>query len=124
MEELKAEEKILKKLMDDISEIEGAIVSSQDGLIAAKAIYDDLDLKTGDINNAAFDIAVFAASLGEKIQKAALKEVLIEYEAGFALITGQGDLILTLFLGNDARASMGLVKVNARKALRDISRCR
>jgi len=124
MESLSEVEKILSSLMDEIYEIEGVIVSSQEGILEAKVIYDDLDLKTKEINDSAFDIAVSAANLGEKIGKSALKEVIIEYEDGIILIVGQADLVLTLFLGSEARSNVGLLRVNARKALQRISRCR
>jgi predicted regulator of Ras-like GTPase activity (Roadblock/LC7/MglB family) len=122
MEGLTKVEQTLKELMDEITEIEGAVISSHEGILAAKVIYDDMDTKISDIGRASMEIAVAAARLGEEIQKAALREVIIEYEEGSALITGQGDLILTLFLSSNGRSCLGLLKVNARRALKNIAR--
>lgn len=114
-------EKLLNDLMNEIPDIEGLILSKDDGsLIVSQTIFPDLD--HNQISTTAVDVAEAAIRLSGTIEKGEIKELNVEFNEGFCLITSQDDLVLTVICATDARAQLGLIKMNVQKTLHTISK--
>ncbi|MFX0195614.1 MAG: roadblock/LC7 domain-containing protein [Candidatus Hodarchaeota archaeon] len=113
-------EKILSDLMNEIPDIEGLVLSKDDGsLIVSQTIFPDLDDKA--ISKTAVDVAQAAVRLSGTIEKGETKELNVEFNEGFCLITSMNNLVLTLITAIDARSQLGFIKMNAIKALNTIN---
>jgi len=114
-------EKLLNDLMNQIPDIEGLILSKADGsLIVAQTIFPDLDDQL--ISKTAVEVAESAIQLSGTIEKGEIKELNVEFNEGFCLITSKNDLVLTVIAGTDARSQLGLIKMNLQKTLNAIIR--
>ena len=114
-------EKILSDLMNQIPDIEGLILSKNDGgLIVSQTIFPDLD--DNKISKSAVDVAESAIQLSRTIEKGEIKELNIEFDEGFCLITSKKDAVLTVICVTDARSQLGLIIMNLQKTLNAISK--
>ena len=113
-------EKILNDFMNEIPDIEGLVLSKDDGsLIVSQTIFPDLD--DDAISKTAVDVAQSAARLSGTIEKGDIKELNVEFNQGFCLITSKNNLVLTVIAATDARSQLGLIKMNIIKTLNAIS---
>ena len=62
-----------------------------------------------------------ASSLGKVLDKGKISEIDIDLANGFAVVINSGDIALTALAGQDARAELGLVRLNLKTALENIS---
>jgi len=114
-------EKLLNDLMNEIPDIEGLILSRNNGdLIVSQTIFPDLD--DNQISKTAVVAAESALRLSGTIDKGEVKELNVEFEEGFCLITSKHDLVLTVICATDARSQLGLIKMNLQKTLSVISK--
>ncbi len=114
-------EKILSDLMNEIPDIEGIVLSKDDGsLIVSQTIFPDLD--DNAISKTAVDVAQSAVRLSGTIEKGEIKELNVEFNEGFCLIISKNNVVLTIIAATDARSQLGLIKMNAIKALNTINK--
>ena len=114
-------EKLLNDLMNEIPDIEGLILSRNNGnLIVSQTIFPDLD--DNQISKTAVVVAESALQLSGTIDKGEIRELNVEFDEGFCLITSKNDLVLTVICATDARSQLGLIKMNLQKTLGVISK--
>lgn len=114
-------EKLLNDLMNEIPDIEGLVLSRNNGdLVVSQTIFPDLD--DNQISKTAVEVAESALRLSGTIDKGEIKELNVEFNEGFCLITSKNDLVLTVICATDARSQLGLIKMNLQKTLSAISK--
>lgn len=107
--------KMLLKLMDEITTIEGVIAISKNGnIISSEAISrspnEDTLMKLAKIIQELEDVS-------KELGKGVIKEVHLVSNEGYVIIALSSTLSLIALAGLDARAQLGLIMMNLRKIL-------
>lgn len=106
-------ENVLRKLMEEVPQIEGAAVVSAEGLPIASSLPPEID----DVRLAAITAAIL--SLGERavqeFEKGFVDEVYVRGSEGYILVMGAGpNAVLTVSASKDA--NLGVVRLYMKRA--------
>ncbi|MFX1518491.1 MAG: hypothetical protein ACFFCD_01000 [Promethearchaeota archaeon] len=110
----------LNNVMENIPAIEGLIAFKPKGEILAGQTLTELN--HNEIVEYSMAIAKGASSLGKVVDKGIVNEIHIDCDNGFAIVLNSGDVALTALAGQDARAELGLVRLNLKTALDNIAK--
>jgi len=107
--------KMLLKLMDEITTIEGVIAISRDGnIISSETISRSPNEAT--LIKLAKSIQELD-TLSKELGKGVIKEIHLVSDGGYVIIALSSTLSLIALAGSDARAQLGLIMMNLRKIL-------
>jgi hypothetical protein len=96
----------LAQIMDTVTECEGLIYAKLNGeVITGQTILTELDHK--EIAEAAANI--MKNDLGKPLTKGTLRDVVLTFDKGFAVIAGNGKHMVIGILGLDGKNSIGLL---------------
>ena len=120
-------EELKKKIEDELNEVMEHIPAIE-GLIAFRPKKGEIlagqtltELNHNEIVEYSMDIVNGASSLGKVVDKGIISEIDIDCADGFAVVINSGDVALTALAGQDARAELGLVRLNLKTALENIA---
>ncbi len=121
-------EKLKKKIEDQLNDVMENIPAIE-GLIAFRPKKGEIlagqtltELNHNEIIEYAMAIVNGASSLGKAVDKGKIGEIDIDCEEGFAVVINSGDIALTALAGQDARAELGLLRLNLKTALENIAK--
>jgi len=107
--------KMLLKLMDEITAIEGIIAISRDGSIISSESISRSPSETTLMKLA--KTVQELDNLSRELGKGMIKEVHLVGDEGYVIIASSPTLSLIALAGLDARAQLGLIMMNLRKIL-------
>jgi predicted regulator of Ras-like GTPase activity (Roadblock/LC7/MglB family) len=120
-------EDLKKKIEDELNNVMEHIPAVE-GLIAFKLKKGEIlagqtltELNHNEIVEYSMAIVNGASSLGKVVDKGKISEIDIDLANGFAVVINSGDIALTALAGQDARAELGLVRLNLKTALENIA---
>ena len=120
-------EKLKKKIEDQLNDVMEQIPAIE-GLIAFRAKKGEIlagqtltELNHNEIIEYSMAIVNGASSLGKTVDKGNVSEIDIDCAEGFAVVLNSGDIALTALAGQDARAELGLLRLNLKTALENIA---
>ncbi len=109
----------LNEVMEQIPAIEGLIAFRPKGeILAAQTL---TELNHNEIVEYSMAIVNGASSLGKVVDKGTIGEIDVDCANGFVVVINSGDVALTALAGQDARAELGLVRLNLKTALENIA---
>jgi len=109
----------LNAVMEHIPAIEGLIAFRPKGeILAAQTL---TELNHNEIVEYSMAIVNGASSLGKVVDKGTIGEIDVDCANGFVVVINSGDVALTALAGQDARAELGLVRLNLKTALENIA---
>jgi len=121
-------EELKKKIEDELNNVMEHIPAVE-GLIAFKLKKGEIlagqtltELNHNEIVEYSMAIVNGASSLGKVVDKGKISEIDIDCADGFAVVLNSGDIALTVLAGQDARAELGLVRLNLKTALENIAK--
>jgi len=109
----------LNAVMEHIPAIEGLIAFRPKGEILAGQTL--IELNHNEIVEYSMAIVNGASSLGKVVDKGTIGEIDVDCANGFVVVINSGDVALTALAGQDARAELGLVRLNLKTALENIA---
>ncbi|MHA1934312.1 MAG: hypothetical protein ACW97A_03430 [Candidatus Thorarchaeota archaeon] len=112
-------EKIVAETMASNADIQGIILSDAKGKVLFGHTLSG-GVQHSDVAGLAVKIAANSSQLSAGLDKGGLKEVSIASEQGFVIILGDVKVVLAAFVGEEARESMGLVRMALKRALLSI----
>lgn len=114
--------KALHRILDDLvsrsTEIQGAALLSEDGLLLARAL--PADIEEARISGVAVMLYGAAAHACRALERQALREAIVRGEDGYAvMLSGDGGTQLLCLTASDAR--LGLVSMDMRRSAAQIA---
>ncbi len=98
------------------ADIQGMIVCDAEGNVVFGHTITG-DIKHGEVANLAVNIASNSAQMVSGLDKGGLNEIAIAADKGLVIILGDVKLVLAAIAGENARESMGLIRMAVKRAL-------